>query len=167
MTEQQLRGQLARLKIFGQLDELEYQGYEMALKDKDYTCLVRAIDGLIISRDRRGFPYPSEILAAIKEQYKPVAPTFSTSGDTEVTKAFLSAFFRIFELPDKDMFQKYRAKLLEINNKYGDNSQYRAAAIADFGSLSTEVDKITGERLSQKKIQELPDDYTPDENLPF
>ena len=121
MTNQQIKDQLSRLKIFGNLgDSTQLEAYLIALRHLDYTQYVRAIEQLISTYDKRSFPLPADILRNVREIVTNTSYSFDKTGDSQITSAFMGAFSVIFNLENKDDFRRLNNELLEINNRFGD-----------------------------------------------
>jgi hypothetical protein len=70
MTRDELVAQLKRLTIFGNLNEIELDGYVKVLGKRDLVDVRRAVDTIIATFVNRHYPFPAEISAFIRDAIK-------------------------------------------------------------------------------------------------
>lgn len=129
LTEQQVKGQLKRLKIFGNLDESEFLEYYRVLKNNDIDLLSQSIDSLIESFNIHRFPLPSEIIREIRcismqrkneENLKKISGYKNT---VNATAAFASAFRYVWFIKDEQTRKYFWENRLAIPETYTEQQQ--------------------------------------------
>ena len=116
MTENQLKEQLQRLKIFGNLHDGEFSEYSRALSNIGYTDFVNGISWLITNHGKRYYPLPSEIINATKQvAFEKLQKNNNTSwgvcGTVESNAEFWKAWHMIEKLP-KEKWEMYYKEIL-------------------------------------------------------
>lgn len=143
MTDQQIREQLRRLSIFGNLDDVEFQGYAQALQHTGYTELVNGVTELISTYERSRFPLPVEIIRACKDvAVRSVEQRQATQREQEydcgsmaATSAHAAAFRLVWYIEDAAMRQHFWQKRLQVNENASTEHQ-----VAHYNQVKQEIE---------------------------
>jgi hypothetical protein len=131
MTEQQVKEQLDRLSIFGNIQTIEqFKEYFKALQYMGYTELYSAVDWLVLNHDKRGLPFPAEIirvsreLVAKKNEAAEAAQRESKyTGSLKATQEFCAVFRLIWLIEDVSIRRDFWERKLSVPLNMNDNDQ--------------------------------------------
>ena len=179
-NQKQIKDQLKRMTIFGNIHENELSEYYRSLNQLSYTSFVNGITWLIDNYDRHSFPLPVDIIKASKqvalEESQKKTLKWGDCGTVESNAEFWKAWHLVEKLP-KERWDYYYAVALgsdtpmiegnaacEYYIKIQNQIKTEAGLIKDVGVISGSA--ITEPIIIDNK-EDIIETQTSNENLPF